>query len=92
MAQNQQQAMLGSFLLIYPIQMLSGIIYPIENMPKALYWTTYLNPLRYFATLIRNIMLKGGDPGLFWPNVGALMVLATFLFSLAWVKFSQTLN
>jgi ABC-2 type transport system permease protein len=92
MANNQQQAMLGSFLLIYPIQMLSGIIYPIENMPKALYWTTYFNPLRYFAILIRNIMLKGGDPGLFWPNVGALAVLATFLFSLAWVKFSQTLN
>jgi ABC-2 type transport system permease protein len=92
MAQNQQQAMLGSFLLIYPIQMLSGIIYPIDNMPKALYWTTYLNPLRYFAILIRNILLKGGDPGLVWPNVGALVVLGTALFSLAWVKFSQTLN
>jgi ABC-2 type transport system permease protein len=92
MAQNQQQAMLGSFLMVYPIQMLSGIIYPIENMPKALYWTTYFNPLRYFAILIRNIMLKGGDPGLFWPNVGSLLILATFLLSLAWVKFSQTLN
>ena len=92
MAQNQQQAMLGSFLLIYPIQMLSGIIYPIDNMPKALYWTTYLNPLRYFAILIRNILLKGGDPGLFWPNVGALVLLGSLLFSLAWVKFSQTLN
>lgn len=92
MAQNQQQAMLGSFLLIYPIQMLSGIIYPIDNMPKVLYWTTYFNPLRYFAILMRNILLKGGDPGLVWPNVGSLLLLGTFLFSLAWVKFSQTLN
>ena len=91
-AQNQQQAMLGSFLALYPVQMLSGIIYPLENMPKWLVWITYFNPLRYFAILIRNIMLKGGPLELFWPNVGCLAVLAVFLLSIAWKKFSPTLN
>jgi len=91
-AQNQQQAMMGTFLLLYPAQMLSGILYPLENMPAWLHWITYLNPLRYFAVLIRNIMLKGGSPELFWPNVGALFLLSFVLLSLAWRKFSPTLN
>jgi hypothetical protein len=82
-AQNQQQSMLGTFIILYPAQMLSGILYPLENMPKWLYWMTYLNPLRYFAVLIRNIMLKGGSPELFWPNIGGLVVLTAFLLTLA---------
>jgi ABC-2 type transport system permease protein len=91
-ANNQQQAMLGSFLALYPVQMLSGIIYPLENMPKWLVWITYFNPLRYFAVLIRNILLKGGPLELFWPNVGALALLAAFLLTIAWKRFSPTLN
>ena len=91
-AQNQQQSMMGTFLILYPAQMLSGIVYPLENMPHWLYSITYLNPLRYFAVLIRNIMLKGGSPELFWPNVAALCVLGAMLFALAWRRFSQTLN
>jgi ABC-2 type transport system permease protein len=91
-AQNQQQSMLGTFIILYPAQMLSGILYPLENMPKWLYWMTYLNPLRYFAVLIRNIMLKGGSPELFWPNIGGLVVLTAFLLTLAWRRFSPTLN
>lgn len=91
-AANQQQAMMGTFLILYPAQMLSGILYPLENMPAVLRWITYFNPLRYFALLIRNIMLKGGSPELFWPNVGALFALSAFLLALAWRKFSPTLN
>jgi ABC-2 type transport system permease protein len=91
-AQNQQQTMMGTFLILYPAQMLSGIVYPLDNMPKWLAWITYFNPLRYFAVLIRNIMLKGGSPELFWPNVGGLFLLSTLLLGLAWRKFKPTLN
>lgn len=91
-AQNQQQAMLGTFLILYPAQMLSGVLYPLDNMPVTLRWITYFNPLRYFTILIRNIMLKGGSLELFWPNVGALFLLSFFLLALAWRKFSPTLN
>jgi ABC-2 type transport system permease protein len=91
-AQNQQQAMLGSFLTLYPAQMLSGITYPIENMPHWLTPIIYFNPLYYFAILSRNILLKGGAPQLFWPNVGGLAALATLLMGLAWIRFKPTLN
>jgi ABC-2 type transport system permease protein len=91
-AKNQQQAMMGSFLTMYPAQMLSGITYPLDNMPHWLMPITYLNPLRYFAILVRNILLKGGSPDLFWPNVGGLIILAMFLMGLAWIRFKPTLN
>jgi ABC-2 type transport system permease protein len=91
-AKNQQQAMMGSFLVMYPAQMLSGITYPLDNMPFWLKPITYLNPLRYFAILVRNILLKGGSTELFWPNVGGLMILAIFLMGLAWIRFKPTLN
>jgi ABC-2 type transport system permease protein len=91
-AKNQQQAMMGSFLTMYPAQMLSGITYPLDNMPHWLLPITYLNPLRYFGILVRNILLKGGNPDLFWPNVGGLIILAMFLMGLAWIRFKPTLN
>jgi len=91
-AKNQQQAMMGTFLFMYPAQMLSGITYPLDNMPKWLYTLTYLNPLRYFAILVRNILLKGGSPELFWPNVGGLLILGVCLMGLAWSRFKPTMN
>jgi ABC-2 type transport system permease protein len=91
-ARNQQQAMLGAFLFIYPALMLSGILYPLDNMPGWLHWVTYLNPLRYFTVLIRNILLKGGAATLFWPNLSALALLGGLMMAMAWRKFSPTLN
>jgi ABC-2 type transport system permease protein len=91
-ARNQQQAMMGTFLFMYPAQMLSGITYPLDNMPPWLYTLTYLNPLRYFAILVRNILLKGGSPELFWPNVAGLLILGSFLMALAWSRFKPTMN
>ncbi|MFH1874866.1 MAG: ABC transporter permease, partial [Pseudomonadota bacterium] len=58
---NQQQAMMGSFIFLMPAIMLSGIMFPIANLPWILKIVAAFNPLMYFATLLRNIMLKGGD-------------------------------
>jgi hypothetical protein len=48
--------------------------------------------LRYFAILVRNILLKGGSPELFWPNVGGLLILGVCLMGLAWSRFKPTMN
>jgi ABC-2 type transport system permease protein len=89
---TQQQATLGSFLFLFPAIQLSGVIYPVENMPKAIVWITYLNPLRYFVVVIRHLMLKGGDLGMLLPNLAAMAALG--IGALAWAKhrFRQTLN
>ncbi len=56
---TQQQAMMTTFFFIVPFFMLSGFVFPIENMPLVVQWLTYLDPLRYMIVIIRGIFLKG---------------------------------
>ena len=59
---TQQQAMMASFFFSTPAFMLSGFAFPIRNMPMAVQYLTYLNPVRYFIEIVRGIFLKGvGD-------------------------------
>jgi ABC-2 type transport system permease protein len=50
---TQQQAMMGVFFFSTPAFMLSGFAFPIRNMPVAVQYLTYLNPLRYFIEIVR---------------------------------------
>jgi len=92
LARNQQQAMIGSFMFLLMAMMLSGMFFPIENMPESVYWITFLNPFRYFVTLLRNIILKGGDPAVVWPNMAGLAAIAGATAFVAVRRFRQTLN
>jgi ABC-2 type transport system permease protein len=87
-AQTQQQAMLLAMAFVTPNMLLSGFLFPIENMPEAIQWLTWLMPMRYFLTIIRGIMLKGVGLETLWPQVLALagFGLAIFLASLARFK------
>lgn len=91
-ARNQQQAMMGSFMFLFSGILLSGMMFPVENMPDIIQGIAYLNPIKYFLTLLRNIMLKGGDNTVFWTNLGALIVLAAGMMGLSLNRFRQTLN
>ncbi len=68
---TQQQAVLGAFLFLVPAVILSGFATPIANMPEAIQWLTYINPLRYYLLVVRGVMLEGADFALlfnqFWP-------------------------
>ncbi len=86
-ARNQQQAMMGSFIFLMPAILLSGIMFPVENMPMALRIVALGDPLMYFITLLRNIMLKGGDHVVLWKNTGALALIAFISSSVAFKRF-----
>jgi len=62
-AATQQQAMLSAAFFIMPMIVLSGFAFPIRNMPAFLQWVSWLDPLRYYLVVIRDLFLKGG--GLF---------------------------
>jgi ABC-2 type transport system permease protein len=89
---NQQQAMLGGFLFLFPAIQLSGVIFPIGNMPRAIAFVTYLNPVRYYVVVIRHLMLKGGDLGALIPNLAAMAALGAVALFWAGRRFRQTLN
>ncbi len=73
-ASTQQQAMLTAFFILMPMVILSGFAFPIRNMPEWIQYITYLNPLRYYLEVIRDLFLKGG--GIFsHPFQFAMMAL-----------------
>lgn len=78
---TQQQAMMTTFFFILPFFMLSGLIFPIVNMPVIIQWLTLLNPLRYFLVIIRGIFLKGVGMDVLWPQFAGLFLLGALVFS-----------
>lgn len=59
-APNQLIAMFISMIgLLLPTILLSGFIFPIENMPKVLQWVSVIMPARWFIDIVKDIMLKG---------------------------------
>ena len=91
-ARNQQQAMMGSFIFLLPAIMLSGVMFPIDNMPWILKIVAAFNPLMYFATLLRNIMLKGGDYYVLFTHTLALFLIAVVCVTTAFKKFKLHLG
>jgi ABC-2 type transport system permease protein len=72
-SETQQQAMMtATFFFLTPMLYLSGFIFPIENMPRAIQPLTYLIPLRYYLVIVRGIFLKGIGLDLLWPQAAAL--------------------
>ncbi|GAB1401876.1 ABC transporter permease [Elusimicrobiota bacterium] len=88
-AKTQQQAMMGSILLILPSILLSGILFPVENIPSSVRWLCYFNPVIYSVMNFRSIILKGGDYLLFWQNCGALLLICIVLSAVAYKNFKS---
>jgi ABC-2 type transport system permease protein len=75
-----QMGMLSSFL---PAFLLSGFIYAIENMPAPIQVATYLFPSRYFIAILKATFLKGLGFEVLWPQLGALVIYAVAMATLA---------
>jgi ABC-2 type transport system permease protein len=89
---TQQQAVLTSFMFLQPSVLLSGYAFPIENMPVIIQYVTYLNPLRYFITIMRGVFLKGTGWEILWPQVIPMVVMAVFYVALASFLFKKRVD
>jgi ABC-2 type transport system permease protein len=89
---TQQQAMMTTFFFILPFLLLSGLIFPIANMPKIIQWFTLLNPLRYILVIIRGVFLKGIGLGVLWPQFLGLSILGAIVFTGAVRLFRKRLD
>jgi ABC-2 type transport system permease protein len=86
---TQQQAMFFSwFFSIFTI-LTSGFFIPIANMPRAIQYITYVNPLRYFMKIVRAIMMKGASVDVLYPDIAAMIVFGIVVFSFSWMRFSK---
>jgi ABC-2 type transport system permease protein len=89
---TQQQALMATFLFYIPAVLLSGFMFPIENMPVVIQYGTYLNPLRYFLVIIRGIFLKGTGLTILWPQLAALLILGLLVITTSSLRFRKRLG
>jgi ABC-2 type transport system permease protein len=89
---TQQQSFLGGFLFLLPSILLSGVMTPIRSMPGWLQAVTYLNPVRYYAEVMRTTLLKGAGFGDLWFQLVALLVLGAAILATATLRFQKRLG
>ncbi len=91
-AQTQLQAMQMSVFVQLPQMLLSGLIFPVASMPWGVRWLSYVLPLTYFASVARDVMLKGLGLGDLWSETIVLAGMAVVFVSLAAFRFRKTLD
>lgn len=91
-SKTQQQAMTSAYFIMLPSMLLSGLIYPIESMPRVIQYVTYLIPLRYMLTIVRGIFLKGAGFRELWQDTLILTVYGLVIFALSVLRFRKKLT
>ncbi len=88
---TQQQALLGTFLFMVPSVILSGFATPIANMPPAVQYFTYLNPIRYFLIVVRGVFLQRASTYSLTPQYWPMAVIGLVTFAMAGWLFRRRL-
>jgi ABC-2 type transport system permease protein len=79
---NLQQALLLGFFTVFPLLVISGVLVPLESMPRAIQLLSLLSPLRYYHEIGLGIFVKGVGIGVLWPQAAAMGVLGVVMFGL----------
>lgn len=91
-AKTQLVALLMSaMMLILPCLLLSGMIFPVETMPRVLQWVSAIMPPRYYIEAIRKLMIMGVGLDKVASEMAVLGFMATFLLTAALKKFNKRL-
>ena len=92
-AQTQLVALLMSaMLLLMPVVMLSGMLFPVESMPTILRWIAAVVPPRYYIAAMRKLMIMGVGIGDVLQEVLVLAGMTVFLLTVALKTFKDRLD
>jgi ABC-2 type transport system permease protein len=85
-AASIQAVALGGFLLVF---LLSGLIFPVSNIPSQLRWISGIVWGRYYIEIVRDALLEGGGWPAMWFNVLMIAVIGAVFYLLAWKKMRR---
>ena len=89
---KMQTAMMISMIgLMMPTILLSGFIFPVQNMPLPLQWVSNVIPARWFIIIVRGIMLKGTGIEYLWKEALVLVIMTTFFLLVSAKKYKVRL-
>lgn len=90
---SQQAAMLFSMMgMMLPTLMLTGFMFPIENMPKFFQVISYIIPSKYYYAITKAVMLKGLGFSYVWKETLVLVGMSLLLLSISLKKFKIRLQ
>jgi ABC-2 type transport system permease protein len=81
-----QAVALGGFLLVF---LLSGLIFPIENIPAGLRWLSNFIWGRYYIEVVRDALLQGGGWAATWFKILLIGVIGMVFYSFAWFSMRR---
>ena len=84
--------LLSAMVLLMPIIMLSGMIFPIESMPQILQDVSVIIPTRYYTSAMRKLMIMGVGIEEVYFELTVLISMLIGLMSLALAKFNKRLE
>ncbi len=84
--------LLSAMVLLVPIVMLSGMLFPVESMPPVLQWISAIVPPRYYIQAMRKLMIMGVGNGEVMREVLILTGMTVFLLAVALKKFNKRLE
>jgi ABC-2 type transport system permease protein len=92
-APSQIVAMLVSaVVMMMPTMLLSGLMFPIENMPLVLQWFAQIFPVKWFIEAARDVMIKGAGISAISQELLVLSGMALLLLTVSVKKFNKRLN
>jgi ABC-2 type transport system permease protein len=71
--------------------LLSGMVFPLENMPLPLQLLSRVVPARYLVHALRGVLLKGNGLDVLWPDLAAQVLFAVAIIALATARFKRRL-
>ena len=81
----------GALSALLPSMLLSGMMFPIANMPWILQVLSYAVPARYAVHAFRGVLLKGSGLTELWPDFLAQIIFAFVVIAVSTVKFQRRL-
>jgi ABC-2 type transport system permease protein len=81
-----QAVTLGGFLLVF---LLSGLIFPVQNIPPGLRWVSGIVWARYYIEIVRDALLQGGGWPAMWQNVAMIALIGGVFYVLGWRKLRR---
>jgi drug efflux transport system permease protein len=81
-----QAVAFGGFLLVF---LLSGLMFPVENIPAGIRWISNFVWGKYYIEIVRDALLEGGGWAATWFQVGIIGVIGSVFYGIAWLSMRR---
>lgn len=92
LSNNEETAMILMTVLQFPMMFLTGVFFPIQQMPWFMQWVAQLLPLTYAVTAMRKVMILGAGVGDIMPEIAILVVFGAIMLLIAIPVFRRAMT